>query len=611
MCTPDCAGRQCGPDGCGAQCGPPCSNGELCSDGQCTREPCRAGTFECAGRCADLLSDIEHCGSCGSACPDGADQNGFPACVNAVCEVKCGDGPDGPFVPDLANDLNNCGACGNSCPDPLGGEARCSRGVCLDPCSADRVICDNRCTYPEAGSNCVGADACCPVVAEGQFPVPVVQLGRSHAVRVQLAQRRRLQARLTFNDGSCPGYRLTPLPQALESERFTFSLMATNSRGQPNRLARGIKPKRDDTACALLDVDLDAGAYYLYFEAHGGDTGPATVTWRTLDPAPLAEVPARVVAAGSYRVNVPANAVDRRVNLRLAQPSNLRLRYRERVADYEPMRVQGSESCTGVLVVTSAAEPGYTIASTQCGEVDQPLPAGDFVVHLRNSLPTEGEGRLEVNISPLNQLTRAVQATEIVQLNQALAAGQIHVLNFASAGALQRFRIRGPGCAEVVTALVDGEGRHFDGKSVGDPCDEEYGRNLQPGPWSLWLYQGELRQLPAITVQLNGVPDDENLRYGTRDMPALDPGEDAILFIEVDRRSGLVIAVKGPDNTCPGQASLLLSDEFSQPVAFDEFSGVAGCPTLRESVAAGRYRLRVRGLNNRALPAYQLSLSND
>jgi hypothetical protein len=142
---------------------------------------------------------------------------GFPVCRDAQCFVKCGDGPGGPIVPDFDSDPQHCGACNVRCPTAIGGEAQCQLGECQSPCDAFQTACDGRCVNPgsEIGRNCVGEDVCCPRVNEG--PVAVPALGREgHAVRIVLDRRRRVEARLTFNDGTCTGYDFRDLPDALK-----------------------------------------------------------------------------------------------------------------------------------------------------------------------------------------------------------------------------------------------------------------------------------------------------------------------------------------------------------------------------------------------------------
>jgi hypothetical protein len=556
------------------------------------------------------VNDPEHCGNCGNTCPDGADENGFPLCRNAQCQVKCGDGPNGPIVPDLDGDILNCGACGHRCPDPLGGEPRCSDGECLDPCHPLQTICDNQCTYASSAQadNCVGEDACCPVVAEGQYPVPALAPFRGHAVRIRLAERRRLQARLSFDNGSCPGYTLTSLPRSLISRDFIFSVKATNLVGNAHRLAQAVKPKGDDTACALIDVDLDAGVYRIQLEGTG-NTSPGTVTWSTSAPAPLVNVPASVERSGSYGVQVQPGNQGAVVNVQLAQASRLRMRYRERLSDFPELMPQGRETCTGSILLAHATQPESPFDTTTCGEVDRPLPAGAYRVRLTHTLPEASEGRLEVGITPIPVAVREAPARGTVVLRQPPAVGQVDAINFGSLGGEQTFTVSGDGCHETAVTIFNTDGGFIAGKVPFDDCDAPVARYLAIGPHTLWIHHGELRAQRPISVAMNGLVETEFLRAGTRDMPGLAQNQEASLFIDMPADGRILVEIKTLDNTCTGNADLWLYNDRNQQLIYDDDSGVGLCPRILHQVVAGRYRVRVRGNGGIGIAAYTLHLS--
>jgi len=76
----------------------------------------------CDGRCVDVLSNPDNCGSCGFACNDTA------TCVNGIC--KCAGGNircDGRCV-DPTSDDDHCFECGNACPDGQ----MCENSVCIE-----------------------------------------------------------------------------------------------------------------------------------------------------------------------------------------------------------------------------------------------------------------------------------------------------------------------------------------------------------------------------------------------------------------------------------------------------------------------------------------------
>ncbi len=156
-----------------ATCGAECAN--LATDifhcGQCDvfcdEGPCVAGQCtdcgalaNCQTTCADLQTDDHHCGECGIDC-------GVGHCVAGSCEGVPGGKCAAPLVEcegvcvNLANDLANCGECSNAC----GGT--CQNGSCYGGtanCAGSLVLCDATCvdlaTDPancgECGNACLG-----------------------------------------------------------------------------------------------------------------------------------------------------------------------------------------------------------------------------------------------------------------------------------------------------------------------------------------------------------------------------------------------------------------------------------------------------------------------
>jgi hypothetical protein len=124
-------------DNCGA-CANKCTsypNGAAaCNGGVCTAV-CNSTFKECDGLSAtvcetNLLSNVSHCGSCGTACP--SDPNGAVACNGGVCQINCNAG----FVncagvcKSLSTDVTNCGSCGRVCARPNAG-SKCEAGSCM------------------------------------------------------------------------------------------------------------------------------------------------------------------------------------------------------------------------------------------------------------------------------------------------------------------------------------------------------------------------------------------------------------------------------------------------------------------------------------------------
>ncbi|MFO0624532.1 MAG: hypothetical protein U0325_02870 [Polyangiales bacterium] len=124
-----------------------CGLGRLCVGSVCVPgcnqgQGCPAGQSCCNGACADVGTNIAHCGMCGTVCRT---PNGTPACMNGVCTAgMCGEGfadcnrmnADGCETA-LNSDLMNCGACGNACPTPANASAAtCVVGRCGFTCTA-------------------------------------------------------------------------------------------------------------------------------------------------------------------------------------------------------------------------------------------------------------------------------------------------------------------------------------------------------------------------------------------------------------------------------------------------------------------------------------------
>jgi hypothetical protein len=131
-----------------------CGLGRLCVGSVCVPgcnqgQGCPAGQSCCNGACADVGTNIAHCGMCGTVCRT---PNGTPACTNGVCAAgMCGEGfadcnrmnADGCETA-LNSDLLNCGACGIACPTPPNASAAtCVVGRCGFTCTAGFADCDN------------------------------------------------------------------------------------------------------------------------------------------------------------------------------------------------------------------------------------------------------------------------------------------------------------------------------------------------------------------------------------------------------------------------------------------------------------------------------------
>jgi hypothetical protein len=152
---------------CGA-CGNDCSTkpgvvGARCERGACVIQGCAANRGDCDmdaenGCEVDLLTDVDHCGSCIGACQA---LNGAPTCSGGTCSIDCTPGfadcdasPASGCEANLS-DLNSCGRCANRC------DMRCGAGYCDDTrVTALAVGGSHGCALRERGTVvCWGANA--------------------------------------------------------------------------------------------------------------------------------------------------------------------------------------------------------------------------------------------------------------------------------------------------------------------------------------------------------------------------------------------------------------------------------------------------------------------
>lgn len=168
--------------GCGIVCATPVSGEASCVDGKCSISACARGALDCNTNMADGceidgLRDPNHCGTCGTVCPGGA--NGAPACRAGKCEVACnagyldcdGDASNGCETNGSA-DSSNCGTCGNICPTSPNLNAACAAGTCITTsCKAPQLTCKagpiDGCEVNSSNdlSNCGTCGKKCPIPA--------------------------------------------------------------------------------------------------------------------------------------------------------------------------------------------------------------------------------------------------------------------------------------------------------------------------------------------------------------------------------------------------------------------------------------------------------------
>jgi hypothetical protein len=111
-CAGSCADIMTNADHCGG-CDNDCGPTSQCEGGVCTGI-CAGGQTLCAGNCVTTDNDASNCGQCFNGCGDGI------SCVGGFCD-NCTDGTVlcGGDCADFNNDSNHCGECFNDCGDGM------------------------------------------------------------------------------------------------------------------------------------------------------------------------------------------------------------------------------------------------------------------------------------------------------------------------------------------------------------------------------------------------------------------------------------------------------------------------------------------------------------
>lgn len=147
----------------------------LCALGACAFE-CQSGWAHCNpnpafGCDTEVTQNLNNCGACDNVC---SVANGSPSCQAKACGIlACNLGftdCDKQYATgceaELVSDVNNCGSCGHVCTNPSGSTS-CTGGLCTPSCAAGSASCDDN---PDNGcevstkddvSNCGGCGKVC------------------------------------------------------------------------------------------------------------------------------------------------------------------------------------------------------------------------------------------------------------------------------------------------------------------------------------------------------------------------------------------------------------------------------------------------------------------
>jgi hypothetical protein len=158
MCNGMCADLKTDGNNCG-KCGTVCPMGATCVQGSCQ---CGNGQTKCSNACVDTKTDMNNCGKCGTSCTSDAGAimgGGMWACTNGACSIVCPQAKtecNGACV-DVQTDNDNCGMCNNPCMM----SQSCLQGMC---CNMGETVCNNTCTATQSDPmNCGMCGKQCPM----------------------------------------------------------------------------------------------------------------------------------------------------------------------------------------------------------------------------------------------------------------------------------------------------------------------------------------------------------------------------------------------------------------------------------------------------------------
>jgi hypothetical protein len=271
----------------------------VCRVGACVVDVC----FTSYGNCnvssvdgceTDLQSAAANCGTCGHACPFGA--NSTPACTASACSILCASGyqdcngapADGCEV-DFASP-DSCGGCTTVCPTRPNATRTCASSTCGYACAGDYRDCNGTATDGcevdrlTDAANCGTCGHVCPTVANGAAVCAAAACGTA------------CNAGYVLRTGACvaiaPPRQISPLSTSTATSQrptFTWVLPAGTDGAHVEICAR-----RDcATVLTSFDVTGTSGApaaaltagtkYWRLFGRSGTSTGLVpSFTWQVL-----------------------------------------------------------------------------------------------------------------------------------------------------------------------------------------------------------------------------------------------------------------------------------------------------------------------------------------
>ena len=133
-------------------------------------ESCPPATpAQCGGACVDTATDLAHCGGCDQACgrPNRVASCAGGACAIGACEPgwdDCDGDPENGCETSLST-VEHCGSCGNACPAPapcqLGPNA-CMAGACVYATATAGTVCRAAACSGDRAESCDGTSIACP-----------------------------------------------------------------------------------------------------------------------------------------------------------------------------------------------------------------------------------------------------------------------------------------------------------------------------------------------------------------------------------------------------------------------------------------------------------------